>query len=122
MEKRVELKDIANLCKRRGFIFQDSEIYGGIGSVWDYGPLGVELKKNVKDRGKISINKYLQSFKEGDLVILKAEPAVQKGMYFPRFHGKAGIIKGKKGRCYEVKIKDGKEKVLIVHPVHLKRI
>ncbi|MFH1395512.1 MAG: glycine--tRNA ligase [Candidatus Omnitrophota bacterium] len=47
---RVALKDIANLCKRRGFIFQDSEIYGGIGSVWDYGPLGVELKKNVKDQ------------------------------------------------------------------------
>ncbi|MDD5633977.1 MAG: glycine--tRNA ligase [Candidatus Omnitrophica bacterium] len=45
----VELKEIANLCKRRGFIFQDSEIYGGIGSVWDYGPLGVELKKNVKE-------------------------------------------------------------------------
>ncbi|MFH1878883.1 MAG: glycine--tRNA ligase [Candidatus Omnitrophota bacterium] len=44
----VELKDIANLCKRRGFVFQDSEIYGGIGSVWDYGPLGVELKNNVK--------------------------------------------------------------------------
>ena len=46
----VEMKDIANLCKRRGFIFQSSEIYGGIGSVWDYGPLGVELKKNVKDQ------------------------------------------------------------------------
>ncbi|HYD50973.1 MAG TPA: glycine--tRNA ligase, partial [Gemmatimonadaceae bacterium] len=38
------------LCKRRGFIFQSSEIYGGTGSVWDYGPLGVELKKNLKDR------------------------------------------------------------------------
>ncbi len=46
--KKVELKDIANLCKRRGFVFQSSEIYGGIGSVWDYGPLGVELKNNVK--------------------------------------------------------------------------
>ncbi|MFH1665464.1 MAG: glycine--tRNA ligase [Candidatus Omnitrophota bacterium] len=43
------MKDIANLCKRRGFIFQDSEIYGGMGSVWDYGPLGVEIKKKVKD-------------------------------------------------------------------------
>ena len=50
MVTNVALKDIANLCKRRGFIFQDSEIYGGIGSVWDYGPLGVELKKNVKDQ------------------------------------------------------------------------
>ena len=35
---------LVSLCKRRGFIFQSSEIYGGTGSVWDYGPLGVELK------------------------------------------------------------------------------
>jgi len=40
---------LVSLCKRRGFIFQSSEIYGGTGSVWDYGPLGVELKKNIKD-------------------------------------------------------------------------
>jgi glycyl-tRNA synthetase len=41
---------IVSLCKRRGFVFQSSEIYGGLGSVWDYGPLGVELKKNIKER------------------------------------------------------------------------
>ncbi len=41
---------LVSLCKRRGFVFQSSEIYGGLGSIWDYGPLGVELKKNVKDR------------------------------------------------------------------------
>ncbi len=41
---------LVSLCKRRGFIFQSSEIYGGLGSVWDYGPLGVELKRAVKDR------------------------------------------------------------------------
>src|SRR5213595_2020688 len=40
---------LVSLTKRRGFIFQSSEIYGGAGSVWDYGPLGVELKKNLKD-------------------------------------------------------------------------
>ncbi len=39
---------IVSLCKRRGFVFQSSEIYGGIASCWDYGPLGVELKNNVK--------------------------------------------------------------------------
>ena len=39
---------IVSLCKRRGFIFQSSEIYGGTGSCWDYGPLGAELKNNVK--------------------------------------------------------------------------
>jgi len=40
---------VVALCKRRGFIFQSSEIYGGIGGFWDYGPLGVELKRNIKD-------------------------------------------------------------------------
>jgi glycyl-tRNA synthetase len=40
---------LVSLSKRRGFIFQSSESYGGTGSVWDYGPLGVELKRNVKD-------------------------------------------------------------------------
>ena len=40
---------IVALCRRRGFIFGSSEIYGGIGGFWDYGPLGVELKKNIKD-------------------------------------------------------------------------
>ncbi len=45
----VDLDKIASLCKRRGFIFQSSEIYGGLASTWDYGPLGVELKRNIKD-------------------------------------------------------------------------
>ena len=44
------MEKLVSLCKRRGFIFQSSEIYGGTGSVWDYGPLGVELKKNLQDR------------------------------------------------------------------------
>ncbi|MBI2953977.1 MAG: glycine--tRNA ligase [Chloroflexi bacterium] len=45
----VDLDTIVSLCKRRGFIFQSSEIYGGFGGFWDYGPLGVELKRNIKD-------------------------------------------------------------------------
>lgn len=44
------MEKIVSLAKRRGFVFQSSEIYGGLGSVWDYGPLGVELKNNLKDR------------------------------------------------------------------------
>ncbi|MBI4579545.1 MAG: glycine--tRNA ligase, partial [Planctomycetes bacterium] len=43
------MERIVALCKRRGFIFQSSEIYGGINGFWDYGPLGVELKRNLKD-------------------------------------------------------------------------
>jgi glycyl-tRNA synthetase len=51
-EKTVEqlkMENIISLCKRRGFIFQGSEIYGGLAGTWDYGPLGVTLKNNVKD-------------------------------------------------------------------------
>jgi len=43
------MEKIVSLCKRRGFIFQSSEIYGGLASTWDYGPLGAELKRNVKE-------------------------------------------------------------------------
>jgi len=45
MDKTIE--KIVSLCKRRGFIFQSSEIYGGFGAVYDYGPLGIELKNNI---------------------------------------------------------------------------
>lgn len=45
----MDMDKLVSLCKRRGFIFQSSEIYGGINGFWDYGPLGVELKKNIKD-------------------------------------------------------------------------
>jgi glycyl-tRNA synthetase len=45
----VDMKDLVALCKRRGFIFPASEIYGGINGFWDYGPLGTELKNNIRD-------------------------------------------------------------------------
>src|SRR6266487_3011992 len=45
----ASMEKIVSLCKRRGFIFQSSEIYGGLNGLWDYGPLGVELKRNVKN-------------------------------------------------------------------------
>ena len=49
MPDRVNMEKIVSLCKRRGFIFPSSEIYGGLASCWDYGPMGVELKRNVKN-------------------------------------------------------------------------
>src|SRR5882757_2932044 len=45
----VNLEDIVSLCKRRGFIYQGSEVYGGLAGTWDYGPLGVALKRNLLD-------------------------------------------------------------------------
>ena len=50
MAKPVDrMEQIVSLCKRRGFVFPSSEIYGGLGSCWDYGPYGIELKRNLKD-------------------------------------------------------------------------
>jgi len=45
----ARMEKIVSLCKRRGFVFQAGELYGGLNGVWDYGPLGVELKRNLKD-------------------------------------------------------------------------
>ena len=81
-----------------------------------------KLSKTPRSRGKISLTRYLQDFKLNEKVVLDAEPSFQKGMYYPRFHGKAATVTGKQGDCYVVKIKDGnKDKSLIIHPIHLKR-
>jgi len=56
MEK-ITMSEIVNLCKQHGFIFQGSEIYGGLANTWDYGPLGVELKNNIK---KAWMKKFVQ--------------------------------------------------------------
>ena len=82
-----------------------------------------KMTKPIREKGKISLTKYFAKFTEGDSVVLKAEPAVQKGLYHMRFHGKRGLVEKKRGNCYEVAIKDGsKRKVLLVHPVHLKKV
>jgi len=81
-----------------------------------------KFRKEKRRKGKISATRYFQSFNTGDKVYLNVESSVQKGMYYPRFMGKTGIIKGRRGRCYELTINDlGKKKTLIVHPVHLNK-
>ena len=81
-----------------------------------------KLSKKVRRKGKLPLTTYFQRFEIGERVVLKAEPAMQKGMYHPNYYGKTGVVKGRQGRCYEVAVKDrSKQKVLIVHPVHLQR-
>lgn len=78
------------------------------------------MQRSLREKGKISLSKYFQKFKEGDKVTLKINPAVQKGAFNTRFQGQAGIVKAKCGSCYEVIIKDlKKNKTILVHPVHL---
>jgi large subunit ribosomal protein L21e len=79
------------------------------------------LSKRKRAKGKLSLRNYFQPLEAGQKVALKAEPSVQSGLYFRRFHGLVGTVSKKLGNCYEVIIKDGaKEKKLIIHPVHLK--
>lgn len=81
-----------------------------------------KYKAYYKQKGKIPVSRYFQELVEGDRVNLCTYPNVQKGRFFPRFHGLNGEVIGKKGSCYAVKIKDGdKDKTLYVHPVHLKK-
>jgi len=81
-----------------------------------------KLKKDIKDRGKFRIHNFLQEFKPGEHVALKAEPSFQKGMFRLRFYGKIGTIIRKAGKNYEVSIMDqNKSKIIRTHPVHLRR-
>ncbi len=61
---------LVSLAKRRGFVYQSSEIYGGLGSVWDYGPLGVALKRNIKDRWWNSLVQAREDIEGLDAAIL----------------------------------------------------
>jgi len=79
--------------------------------------------KSTRAKGKISLRRYLSEFEDGDRVSLTVEPSIHKGMYHPRFIGKSGIVLSRKGSCYEVKIHDfSKEKILIVHPIHMRKL
>ncbi|MEM5793526.1 MAG: 50S ribosomal protein L21e [Candidatus Aenigmatarchaeota archaeon] len=76
-----------------------------------------------RSREKTTVNKMLEEFEIGRRVLIKIDPSVQKGRPFRRFYGKSGVIVGKRGNSYIVKIKDGnKEKEVISLPVHLRSI
>ena len=79
--------------------------------------------KNIRRKGKVSITSYFTQFEKGDKALLNVEPAVQNGTYYRRYHGKIAEIVKKSGSCYELKVNDqGKQKSLIVHPVHLRKV
>ncbi len=81
-----------------------------------------KLTASIRERGKISLREYFKVFQQGDSVALRLHPLIQKGRFFPRFHGFTGVVQSKKGACYEVAIRDhGKNKLVCVHPIHLLR-
>lgn len=101
------MEKIVSLCKRRGFIFQSSEIYGGLASTWDYGPLGAELKKNLKEAWWRS-NVYERDDMEGlDAAILMHPTTWKASGHIKSFKDTLVDCKGCKKRF---KIEDVKDK------------
>jgi len=50
---KISVEELANFCKKKGFVFRSSDIYGGFSGFWDFGPLGIELLNNIKKNGGI---------------------------------------------------------------------
>jgi len=81
------------------------------------------LRKNPREKGKIGLSRILQEYKVDDKVLIDVNPSIHKGMPHRRFHGKIGVVKGRRGRSYIVEVKFGnKMKKAIIRPEHLKPI
>lgn len=78
------------------------------------------LRKKPRERGKIGLSKLLRSYSPGEKVTIKIDPSMHKGMPHRRFHGRVGIVRGKRGRSYVLEVTFGKQKrTLIARPEHL---
>ncbi|MEX0920608.1 MAG: 50S ribosomal protein L21e [Candidatus Pacearchaeota archaeon] len=84
--------------------------------------MGKKGTKKTREKGKIRLSNYFQEFKKGDTVAVVREVSLQPG--FPSIiQGRTGIVDGKRGKSYEVKINDNKkEKRYFIEPIHLKKI
>jgi ribosomal protein L21E len=79
-------------------------------------------QKSIKSRGKISFSQYFQEFKEGDRVAIVKDLSISSS--FPdRIQGKSGVISGRRGGYYIIKLMDGnEEKIYVIAPLHLKKL
>ncbi len=81
------------------------------------------LRKKPREKGLIPITRALQQFEVGEKARIHLEPSVHKGMPHRRFQGKTGIVSGKQGEAFIIKVKDGnKEKTVISRPEHLRKV
>lgn len=78
------------------------------------------LRKVPRTSGKVSITRQLQQFQIGESVTIVQEPTIHNGMPHPRYKNRTGVIIGKQGSAYKVKIRDGNSyKIMLAAPVHL---
>ena len=78
------------------------------------------LRRGPRERGKTTLSKILQSYNEGDKVVVRIDSSVHKGMPHRRFHGRIGVVQAKRGRSYVIHVTQGDAtKEIIVRPEHL---
>lgn len=82
-----------------------------------------KLSKHVREKGPSPVSRVTQNFSEGTKVAIIIDPSVVKGQPHPRYHGRIGTVKEKRGRAYLIEIKDGGTvKKLISGPEHLRKV
>ena len=97
---------VVSLCKRRGFIFQSSDIYGGLANTWDYGPYGVELKNNVKRAWWKSVIYERDDVMGMDAAILMHPKVWEASGHVENFHDMESDCKSCKKRFKSLDLKD----------------
>jgi len=98
---QITMEELVSLCKRRGFVFQSSEIYGGLSSAWDYGPMGVELKNNIRDFWWREMTQYYDNIVGLDAAILMHPRAWEASGHVESFTDPLVDCKGCKQRFRE---------------------
>ena len=106
------MEKIVSLCKRRGFIFQSSEIYGGLSNAWDYGPLGIELKRNLKEAWWKAVVHYRDDVVGLDSSILMNPKVWEASGHVDNFHDvlvdcKKCKKRGRKDHLFDEKCPEG---------------
>ena len=81
------------------------------------------LKKEPREHGKLRLSKLLHEYQPGNQVLIKIDSSIQKGMPHRRFHGRIGVVLGKRGRSYVLSVSQGDAvKEIIVRPEHLEPV
>ncbi|MBN1815893.1 MAG: glycine--tRNA ligase, partial [Sedimentisphaerales bacterium] len=119
MANLAKLDDIVSLCKRRGFIFQSSEIYGGLASCYDYGPLGVELKRNVREAWWKAVVKMRDDVVGLDCSILMHPMVWKASGHADKFADLVTVCKKCNTRSRVDHLKDGSEGHTEEHTEHV---
>jgi glycyl-tRNA synthetase len=116
----MDMEKLVALCRRRGFIFQSSEIYGGINGFWDYGPLGVELKRNIKEVWWQDMVRNPRSGPDGqEISMVGVDCALIMNPKVWEASGHVGGFSDPMIDCKESKKRYRADQIDVIHPAHV---